>query len=193
MTIANPFADLPTLETDRLILRQLTVDDLEDVFAYASDPLVARYVTWEPHRSLDDSRFYIDLVLAKYRAGEVASWGLIHRRDRRLIGTGGFQWWNQTHASAEIGYVLARAYWGRGLMTEAVREFIRFGFDEMDLNRIEACHDTANPASGRVMEKAGMTREGTRREAVFLKGDFRDLHIYSILRREFEAGLNRQR
>ena len=186
MIIADVFGDLPTLETDRLTLRPLTGADLYDVFDYCSDPLVARYVTWEPHRTIDDSRFFLDLVLGKYRLGEVAPWGLAHRRERRIIGTCGFIWWNQTHASAEIGYAMARRYWGQGLMTEAAREIIRFGFDVMRLNRIEACHDTGNPASGRVMEKVGMTYEGTRREAAFLKGDFRDLRSYSILRREYD-------
>jgi [ribosomal protein S5]-alanine N-acetyltransferase len=185
MSVADVFGNLPTLETERLTLRPLTPADLDDVFDYASDPLVARYVTWSAHQSLDDSRFFLNLMLAKYRAGEVAPWGVVHRRDRRLIGTSGFTWWNRTHASAEIGYAMARAYWGQGLMTEAAREIVRFGFEVMSLNRIEACHDVDNPASGRVMEKVGMSREGTRREAVFVKGDFRDLHIYSILRREY--------
>jgi [ribosomal protein S5]-alanine N-acetyltransferase len=183
--VADVFAHLPTLETERLILRPVTADDVSDVFEYASDPEVARYVTWDAHDSLDESRFFVDLLLGKYAAGEVAPWAMVHRREGRLIGTCGFGWWNTTNRSAEIGYAMARRYWGQGLMTEAVREIVRFGFEVMDLNRIEACHDVDNPASGRVMEHAGMAAEGIRREAVFAKGYFRDVRLYSILRREY--------
>lgn len=101
--------------------------------------------------------------------------------------------YSREHASAELGYVLSRSYWGRGLMPEAVRAMIRFGFQRMDLNRIEARCIAKNTASARVMEKAGMTREGTLRESELIKGAFRDMKRYSILRREFEAATDRRR
>jgi ribosomal-protein-alanine N-acetyltransferase len=91
------------------------------------------------------------------------------------------------HARAELGYAIGRAWWGQGLMTEAVVEAIRYGFEELGLNRIEARCLTYNIGSARVMEKAGMTYEGTIREQVFYKGSFDDLKLYSILRREWVA------
>jgi ribosomal-protein-alanine N-acetyltransferase len=89
------------------------------------------------------------------------------------------------HSRAEIGYVIGRKYWGEGLMTEAVKEVIRFGFERMNLNRIQATCFPENIGSYRVMEKAGMKFEGTLREQMFIKGRFQDLKLYSILRKEY--------
>jgi ribosomal-protein-alanine N-acetyltransferase len=89
------------------------------------------------------------------------------------------------HARAELGYVLSREHWGRGLMPEAVRAVIRFGFGRMGLNRVQARCIAENVASARVMEKAGMAYEGTLRESEFIKGAYRDMKLYSILRREY--------
>jgi ribosomal-protein-alanine N-acetyltransferase len=88
------------------------------------------------------------------------------------------------HARAELGYVLSREHRGKGLMPEAVRAVIRFGFGRMELNRIQARCVAENTASARVMEKVGMTYEGTLRESEYIKGAFWDIKIYSILRRE---------
>ena len=98
-----------------------------------------------------------------------------------LVGTIGFMWWNQENRSAEVGYSLSRVQWNRGLMTEALREVIRFGFEEMDLHRIEAQHEVSNPASGRVMEKVGMRKEGVLRGRLYNKGRFVDVAVYAIL------------
>lgn len=185
LRIKEVFGDLPTLETSRLVLRRITPDDLFDVFDYASDPEVARHVSWEHHLTTEDSRQFISLVEERYARGEVSPWGMIDRARNRLIGTCGYVSWQPAHARAEIGYALARRYWGRGLMTEAVREIIRFGFDRMQLNRIEAHCLLANTASERVMQKVGMTFEGILREAMLVKGQYRDLKLYSLLRREY--------
>ena len=84
--------------------------------------------------------------------------------------------------SAEVGYSLARDCWNQGYATEALAAVLRFGFDTLRLNRIEAQHETSNPASGRVMQKCGMTYEGTLRSRVFNKGHFSDVRLYAILR-----------
>ncbi len=177
----------PTLETERLVLRKMTLDDAGAVFAYASDPEVTRYVSWETHRSLEDSRAFLELVARKYEGGGEPDWGIVYKGDGRFVGTCGFVNWSPEHARAEMGYVLHRDYWGRGLMVEAVRAMIRFGFGRMDLNRIEARCIAENAVSTRVMEKAGMTYEGTLRQREFLKGAYRDMKLYAILRREYRS------
>ncbi len=187
------FRDLPEIQTDRLVLRKMRPNDAEAVFAYASDPEVSRYVLWETHRSIQDSRAFLDLILAGYESGGDPNWGIVYKGDERFIGTCGFVNYSREHARAELGYVLSRGYWGWGLMPEAVRAMIRFGFQRMGLNRIEARCMAENTASARVMEKAGMTREGTLREHELIKGAFRDMKRYSILRREFEAATDRLR
>ncbi|QIN78004.1 GNAT family N-acetyltransferase [Rubrobacter marinus] len=174
----------PRLETERLILRALTPDDAAAVFAYASDPEVARYMSFETHRSLGDAEAFLDLTMGRYGSGDAPDWGLVYKGDGRLIGTAGFVAWEREHARAEVGYILHRDYWGRGLVAEALAAMISYGFEKLDLNRIEARCFAENAASARVMEKAGMTYEGTMRQREFLKGAYRDMKLYAILKDE---------
>ena len=127
----------------------------------------------------------------KYRMGEPASWGIVLKETGRVIGTIGFMWIQPDYASAEVGYSLSRQYWNQGYMTEALARVIRYGFEEMRLNRIEAQHELTNPASGAVMRKCGMTKEGTLRQRLLNKGRFVDVDLYSILRFEYRQRLGR--
>jgi [ribosomal protein S5]-alanine N-acetyltransferase len=179
--------DLPTLETERLILRKMAPSDAEAVFAYASDPEVTRYVIWETHRSIEDSRAFLELESSKRESGGEPEWGIVYKGDHRFIGTCGIVSWDPDHARAELGYVLSRDYWGRGLMAEAVRAVISFCFQRMNLHRIEARCTAENAASARVMEKAGMTHEGTLRQREVIKGAYRDMELYAILKGEFRG------
>jgi [ribosomal protein S5]-alanine N-acetyltransferase len=181
----NVLRDLPTLETDRLILRKMTPKDAEAVFAYASDPEVTRYVIWDRHRTIEDSRNFLKHAVRKYESGGEPDWGIVYKGDHHFVGTCGFASWEAGHARAELGYVLSREYWGRGLMPEAVRAMIAFGFERMGLNRIEARCIAENTASARVMKKAGMSYEGTLRQREFVKGTYQDMKLYSVLRSEF--------
>ena len=176
---------MPTLETPRLRLRKLSMRDAQDIFDYSQDPQVARYVLWEAQTSLSEARSYIRFMLRKYRLGEPASWGIEWKETGRIIGTIGFMWIQRDNAAAEVGYSLSRAYWNRGIMTEALSALLRYGFRSMNLNRIEAQHETENPASGAVMRKCGMQREGLLRQRLLNKGRFVDVELYAILRKDF--------
>lgn len=183
--IEEIFTDIPTLQTPRLILRKMRLDDAADLFEYASDPEVSTYTTWGPHTSIQDSLEFLTRILSLYEGGQLADWGIEHKSDGKFIGTCGFAEWSPYHSRGEIGYAMSRKYWGQGLMTEAAREIIAFGFTQMQLNRVEARCIVANVGSARVMEKAGMTYEGILREQMYAKGDYHDLKIYSILKREW--------
>lgn len=187
MEIKDIFGNLPSLETERLSLRKLSLDDSQDLFEYASDVEVAKYTTWEAHKSIQDSLQFIRSVLEQYEKQQVAAWGIEYRRNGKFIGTCGFISWVPHHARAEVAYALSRKYWRQGLMTEAVRAVVAFGFRTMQLMRIQAVCEVENVASARVMEKVGMKFEGTLREYMFAKGHHRNLKMYSILRRECEA------
>lgn len=176
------FSHLPTLETQRLILRPLRMRDAQDLYAYARDPEVSRHVLWEPHENPAQSRQFLRAAIWQYRRGLPGSFAITLRESGRMIGTIGFMWVNTDHKSAEVGYSLSRDYWNRGLMTEALRAVVDFGFDALRLNRIEAQHETNNPASGRVMAHAGMLYEGTLRQRLKNKGRFVDVALYAILR-----------
>lgn len=184
LKIEDVFGDLPEIETPRLLLRKLKPEDAADMFEYASDPEVARDVTWEPHRSIEDSRGFINSVLQKYANKQTSEWGLVLKETGRLVGTCGFVWWKPEHARAEFGYALSSKYWGRGLMTEAAAAVMDFAFDKMKLHRLEARCIITNTASEKVMLKNGMKYEGLMRDVVYEKGGFKSLKVYSMLESE---------
>jgi ribosomal-protein-alanine N-acetyltransferase len=181
------FGDLPKLETERLILRKLNPGDAADVFEYASDPEVTRYLLWDTHKAISDSMSFISAALARYQAGAPAPWGIALKSEGKIIGTCDYIAYRETHGRAEIGYALSRRYWGRGIMTEAVRKVIGYGFRVKGLNRIQAVCDVPNIGSARVLEKAGMTFEGILREYIIHNGTPRSVKMYSILKNEWRA------
>ena len=181
----NIFTRLPELTTNRLILRNMRMSDARDIYEYSCDPQVARHVLWEAHQSIHQTKAYIRYVLRQYRMGSPSSFCIALKETGKVIGTIGFMWVSNENRSAEVGYSLSRAYWNRGYMTEALAAVLRFGFEELNLNRIEAQFECDNPASGRVMEHVGMRREGTLKERLYNKSRFVDVELYAILREEW--------
>ena len=180
------FSSLPVLQTDRLVLRPVKWRDASDIFAYASDPEVARYVLWEPHKSLSDSRAFVGYARSLYRRGAPGSWVAELRKTGHVIGTIGIVWYSDVNRSAEVGYSFAREHWNQGYATESLQAVIDAAFTALPLNRLEAQHDIRNPASGRVMEKCGMKQEGVLRQRVRNKGEYADVAMYSLLRSDLE-------
>ena len=187
MITTDSYTYMPELVTPRLKLRRLTMRDAADIYRYSRDAEVARHVLWSAHQSIGDSRSYLRYMLRRYRNHEPASWGIEYVQTGEVIGTIGFMWIQSDNSAAEVGYSLSRDYWNRGLMTEALKAVIAHGFGSMNLNRIEAQHETGNPASGAVMRKCGMVHEGTLRQRLFNKGKYVDVELYAILRRDYRA------
>ncbi len=186
------FAHLPTLVTPRLILRPLTMRDAPDMYRYSRDPEVARYVLWEPHASLSDTRSYLRFALHQYREGEPGSWGMVLRSSGHVVGTIGFMSFDPENSILEVGYSMARDLWGHGLMAEALEPVLQEAFCALKVHRVEGQHATENPASGRVMEKCGMTHEGHLRRRIYNKGQYMDVELWGILREDWQkkhAGL----
>ncbi len=179
------FSRIPPIETDRLTLRAMRVSDAPDMFAYACNPAVTRYLTWEPHLDLEQTREYLTYIGQRYRTGDFYDWALVSRADGHMLGTCGFTSFNCPADSGEIGYVLNPAYHGQGLATEAVRAVMRFGFETLSLHRIEAHFIEGNESSRRLMERVGMTFEGYARESMKIKGHYRTIGTCAILRDEF--------
>ncbi|MBR6891061.1 MAG: GNAT family N-acetyltransferase [Clostridia bacterium] len=187
MITTDSYTYMPELVTPRLKLRRLTMRDAADIYRYSKDVEVARHVLWSAHQSIGESRSYLRYMLRRYRNREPASWGIEYVQTGEVIGTIGFMWIQSDNSAAEVGYSLSRDYWNRGLMTEALKAVIAHGFGSMNLNRIEAQHETGNPASGAVMRKCGMVHEGTLRQRLFNKGKYVDVELYAILRRDYRA------
>lgn len=179
------FSRIPPLETERLTLRAMRVSDAADMYAYASLSEVTKYLTWDIHQSVEETKEYLTYVGQRYRTGNFYDWALIAKEDGHMIGTCGFTSFDYNADAGEIGYVLNPAYAGRGLATEAVREVMRFGFVRLGLNRIEAHYIDGNDRSRALMERVGMTFEGIGRESMKIKGVYRDIGTCAILRREY--------
>ncbi len=169
------------IETERLVIRPFIHTDLEDMHHYCSDPQTSIYTSWNAHQNKEETKQFIAQILLAYKQKKLAPWAIVHKESAKMIGSIGFVSWREQHFSAEIGYALAREYWSQGLMSEAVSAIMAFGFGEMKLMRIEARCITANIGSRRVMEKCGMSYEGTLRKSVFAKGEFRDMLLYALI------------
>ena len=181
----NVFTRLPELTTPRLTLRSMRMSDARDIYEYSCDPQVARHVLWDAHQNIHQTRAYIRYVLRQYRTGMPSSFCIQLKDTGKVIGTIGFMWVSVENRSAEVGYSLSKTYWNQGYMTEALAAILRFGFETLNLNRIEAQHESDNPASGRVMVHVGMAKEGTLRSRLFNKTKFVDVELYAILREDW--------
>lgn len=180
----KPILPIPTLETARLRVRPFTMDDEPAVFALVSDPEIARFVRFEAHRSPADTRAFLELVFEHYQRGDPFAWAIVLREEGRLIGSCGFVSEAAEQSSAEIGYWLGKPYWGKGYAVEAARALVRFGFEHMGLERVEAKCFIENRAGQRVIEKLGMRFEGTDRSEM-IKGEYPELNMYGISREEW--------
>lgn len=175
------------IHTRRLTLRPARMRDAEDMYEYSKDPEVARHVLWDAHRSIRETRSVLRHMIRDYRYAPPFTYVIELTEESRVIGTIGLMNVTLSNRSAEVGYSLSRAYWNRGLMSEALIGMLRHCFSELLFNRIEAQHEVENPASGAVMRHAGMRHEGTLRKRIFNKGQFRDMELYAILKEEFHA------
>lgn len=164
------FRDPPILETERLILRRMDVRDSRDMFEYARDPFVTKFLTWDPHPDEAYTRRYLSFIDRRYKAGEFYDWALILRAENKMIGTCGFTRIDYKKKCGEIGYVINKSYWGQGLATEAVGQVVRFAFTVLQLKQLEAHYMERNLASKRVMEKAGMHFAGFLDKPLSVKG-----------------------
>ena len=113
--LASVFRHLPPLETERLLLRAARMNDAEDIYEYAKDPLVSKHVLWEAHRSVYQTRSYIRYLLRQYRNAAPGTYVIVHKASGKVIGTIGFVWVQSDNASAEVGYSLSHAYWNRAI------------------------------------------------------------------------------
>ena len=187
MNIQDIYSDLPPLKTERLLLRKITTEDLDDFYAWASDPDVTQYVTWYSHTNPEETQEFINRILGRYKYAKIAPWAIVDRQENRMIGLNGFCTWDTRHHRAELAYVLSKPYWGKGYIPETSPAIINFGFQRMNLNRIAARCRVPNIGSARVMEKCGMTYEGTLREVALIKNEYVDLKHYAILKKEWQT------
>ena len=174
------------LETLRLRLRRCREDDAEAMFHnWCSEDKVTEYLTWPSHKSIGVTELVLEDWVARYEQAEFYQWLLELKSNGEAIGTISVVAQDEKLASMHLGYCLGSRWWGQGLMTEALTAVIEHLFEQVGVNRIDAKHDTRNPGSGRVMEKAGMSYEGLSRQSIVSNKGLGDAKHYAILREDY--------
>ncbi len=182
------FSFFPVLHTARLTLREIVPSDADAILRIRGDVRVTRLNSGKPMESIDEARDLIDGAKRAFEDRRRIDWGIVLKANPEagVIGRCGYNYWLRRDRRASIGYDLGYAYWGSGIMTEAVRAMVRFGFEQMRLNRIEADTDAENYGSMRVLEKVGFQREGMQHDQYFEWDEFHDLVLFALLKGDFE-------
>ena len=170
-----------TLETPRLILRDIRMEDIQEYYERLfSDGDVCRYLLFDPHQDIGESYEQIQGILQQYEEGKFYRWGITEKGDDSLIGIIGLVRIEEETSQCSFAYLLGCDYWNRGYGTEVLKEVIRFAFEELEIRRIVADHMAENPASGAVMRKAGMTHIGTEKGKYEKQCVLHDAQVYEI-------------
>ncbi|MDZ8110519.1 MAG: GNAT family protein [Nostoc sp. DedQUE12a] len=182
---SGAFNNFPELTTENLILRETKLADVPAIFQIFADDEVTKYHNLETATNLEQVQFIIERRAERFRNQQGIRWGIAKKEDNVIIGSCGYSIKNRFQA--EIGYELARGYWRKGIMTEALRAIIHWGFHQLDLNRIEAFVMLENTGSIKLLGNLEFVEEGLLREYGFWKGQFHDLRIFSLLKRDYKT------
>lgn len=174
----------PNLETERLILRELTQDDAKSIFNCFSHEEVIRYYGQEPFTDFKQAEKLIMLFSKNFTEKRGIRWGIERKETKGIIGTIGFNVWSPTHKRAEIGYEIHPDYWRKGYTLEVVTKVISYGFNDLGLTRIGAIVFIENEASNQLLKKIGFQQEGILRDYMYQNGKAYDTFAYSILKNE---------
>jgi len=177
--VATFYRSLPVLETQRLLFRPLTLDDLPCVYAYASDPEVTRYLRWPAHPSLYHTERFLRQSLDLAARGMDASWGIAIRKQDKLIGAAHLMDIIRSRRQAEVGVVLARRFWGQGYGTESLEAVLGCAFNQLGLERVQGVCCAQNIAGQASMARAGMIEDQACRQGVWQKGAIREMLVYT--------------
>lgn len=179
-------AGTQTIKTVHLTLRQIMLDDADMMFHnWASDDEVSRFMRWPTHQNVEETKATIQNWFESYKENRKYHWGIC-LENGEMIGSIGVMITAEYDFKAEVGYSIGRKWWGHGYTSEALKEVIDYMFRQTDIERIEAYHSIQNPASGKVMSKAGMRHEGFAKHKYKNRDGFQDCNLYGIIREEWE-------
>lgn len=173
---------IPTLETKRLLLREITKDDANSIFSCFSNEDVTRYYGQETLNNIEQAEAFVDFFANSYKEKRGVRWGIELKGYQGIIGTMGFNAWSPKHKRAEIGYEIHPEHWRKGYTFEAISKVIQYGFNEFDLTRIGAVVFMENEASIKLLTKAGFEKEGILRDYMYQNGEAYDAYVYSIIK-----------
>lgn len=172
----------PIIETERLILKEVTPEDANDMYKYLSDKDVVKHMGLEPYESPNDVLSEIRWYKSILEEGTGIRWGITQKNIGVVIGSCGFLNMHPKHYRAEIGFELNKEYWGQGIAGEALEAVIKYGYKHFEVERIEALIDPANLSSQKLVENQGFKREGLLRHYEYTCGKFDDLYMYAIIK-----------
>jgi len=184
-----PVPEHTEIETDRLKIRLIKESDVPALFAINGDDAVTRFLPYETWKNSADGATWFERTSARLSAGEADQFVIVLRETGHIIGTCLLFRFDRASARAELGYVLARRYWGAGYMLEALQALIGFAFAQMGLRRLEAEIDPRNVASARLLRRLGFVREGVLRQRSSTKGEITDSGLYGLLSAEWPPAL----
>lgn len=188
LDLTAAFAAFPTLETERFLLRAVTLDDVADIFRIMSDPRVTRYFGTPPMTGSEQAQQRVQAIQTAFQEQAGVRWAIAERVSGQLIGSAGFWRLIKPHDRAEVGYELAPEWWGQGVMPEALAAMLDFGFARMGLHSVEAQIHPDNSGSRRVLEKLGFVQEGYFHENFYdpVDAQFTDTAVFSLLSAAWE-------
>ncbi|OXA75549.1 ribosomal-protein-alanine N-acetyltransferase [Flavobacterium aquidurense] len=175
------FSPFPIIETERLVLRRITSEDVNEIFELRSNPETMKYIPRPLVKTNEDALEHIAMIEDKIITNVGINWGISLRDNPKLLGIIGYYRMQPENYRAEIGYMLLPEFHGKGIIPESVNRLIRFGFDDLKLHSIEAVIDPDNLASEKVLQKCGFIKEAHFKESDFYEGRFLDKVIYSLL------------
>lgn len=180
------FDKFPQLESERLIYREVKLEDVEDIFKIYSDPEVAKYDWYEPINTKDTAISIINNYKDEFKNKEEITWGVARKDDNKIIGFCNLGDFDDDAIRSEIGYGFKRSEWNKGYATETIKTLVKFGFQSMCLNRVEAIVTLGNDASVKALKKANFVQEGISRERTFMKGEFVYDVILAIIKKDYK-------
>lgn len=184
------FRQFPTLETDRLTLRELHPSDAYDLYRILSNPAVMQYYGSDPLHHMGEATQLIRSIRQQHQDHVAMRWAIVRKADQQLLGTCGFHRWNHAYYNSEMGYELDPAYWSNGYMTEALESMMTFGFTHMSLHRISALIAPANQRSIDLVKRLQFQEEGLLRDFAYSHGHFMSLLSFSLLVSDFNRRNN---
>jgi len=175
------FSPFPNLETERLILRRVSTDDINEIFALRSNPETMKYIPRPLVTNEEEALAHFKMIDDKIETNEGINWAITLKGNNTMIGLIGHYRIKPEHYRAEVGYMILPEYHGKGITTEAVQCVIAYGFNTMQLHSIEGVIDPENGASEKVLQKCGFVKEAHFKENEYFDGKFIDAVVYSIL------------
>lgn len=175
------------LDTERLQLRRFKHSDAEAMFKnWASDPVVTEYLTWLPHKNIEETEAVLTDWIASYENPLYFQWAILLKGEKEPIGSIGIVRLDEKIKSVHVGYCIGQKWWNQGITTEALKRLIDFFFREVEVNRIDSRHDPRNLGSGKVMEKCDLMYEGTIKQGDWNNQGVCDYSIYGLVAEDYD-------